>query len=413
MESELTYKNMSRFKKLIHSLLTLLLISGIAWQCCGLAAAVGTATLTLSPASGGYTVGNDFNVNIHENSGSTGINTVEVDLAYNPSQLQYVSSTPNTSVFSSNMYQHPGSNNGLVCMAMAYLGGSLTGDQTVAIVSFRAISASNTSIMFVSGSNSCASGGTGSAVITQSAAQNIWNGVTTGGSYTLTSAPTGGTTPPSGGTSTPTSTPSLKSTSTPTKATGNTSSVTSQNNTNVPATVTTPTNYLIAIKVVDDNSHTLKGIKVTLDSHLSTVTDSTGIASFINVNSGKHTVKAVVKGKTTTESIVVSSQNPLAVQQFEMRIAGHHTSATTIIIIILIILALLLLIGFGLWRQFSSHFHSSMDDIPKVNITAVVGGDSTNTSTTSSTTDLKIPPAPPLPGGTIIKPIDPVDKSNI
>jgi hypothetical protein len=374
---------MKHLKKLIVQLLALVIVGGVFWTLYGgSVSAVGTATLSFSPASGSYTNGSTLSVIIHENSGATGINTVESDLAYNPSQLQYVSST-----MSGNFDFSPQNSggNGLVCIVAGKLATALTNDQIVATVNFKVISSGSSVITFVNGKNNCSNGSTGSAIITQVGNQNIWNGVITAGSYTLKSP-----SPPdaAGGTANISSNPSSSST---TNSSGSTSSPTSSGstspstpsgantaNTNTPTKLTTPTTnnsgYLVAIKIVDANNLLLKGVKVTLDANHSAVTDSTGIASFTNIKPGKYTVKAVVNGKTITKQIEVKNQAPLNVQQFIVKGSTKLSSVTKLILIGLVTVIVLFLVGFGLWRRLRSHFRPTDGYVPTDSTTAINEG---------------------------------------
>lgn len=113
----------------------------------GSAFAAGNATLSLSPSSGSYKKGATFAVTIHENSGSTQVNAVEADLTYSTSKLQFVSIDTNSSAFDIGARGIGGS--GSVEISRAKSGGSLTGDQIVAKVNFKALAGSgSTSITF-------------------------------------------------------------------------------------------------------------------------------------------------------------------------------------------------------------------------------------------------------------------------
>jgi hypothetical protein len=64
----------------------------------GTSYAAGSASLSLSPNGGSYTVGQTFPVTISENSGADSVNTIEADLTFSPS-LQLAGISCNTSAF--------------------------------------------------------------------------------------------------------------------------------------------------------------------------------------------------------------------------------------------------------------------------------------------------------------------------
>ena len=115
---------MSKIKRISKRLLFLACLAGFLPA--STVFATGTATMSITPASGSYTVGNTISVVVNENSGSVGINTVEADLSYNASQLQYVSSAMSSS-FDTSVQNSGGS--GLTCFVAAKFSTPLTNSQ--------------------------------------------------------------------------------------------------------------------------------------------------------------------------------------------------------------------------------------------------------------------------------------------
>jgi len=149
--------------------------------------AAGTGTLSLSPASGSYTVNGMFTLTVDETSASTdAINAVESDLTYNSSELQFISASC-SSTFSIAGQATGGS--GTVTMACAIPDTTVTGTQAVGTVSFKVIGGGSSIISFASTSS----------IIRAADQVNVWNGVTTGGTFTLATPPTTSITSPIGG----------------------------------------------------------------------------------------------------------------------------------------------------------------------------------------------------------------------
>ncbi len=222
-------------KKLLLSVITTasLLSSTLASS----AAAAGTASFSLSPASGSYAQGSSFTVTVRETGDN--VNAVTAKLTYDATKLTCTGVSTTGSDFAASSGANCGSGNITIGR---YVGLDDTtgnpnpaknGSQVVGTVSFTAVAATGTTaVNFAAGSQIAADGA------------NIWNGSTTGGSYTLTAAPvatqpSSPTPPTSGGSSTPTSSTSTKTgTSTSTPAPTNTGTG-SSTTTTTPAPTTT------------------------------------------------------------------------------------------------------------------------------------------------------------------------------
>lgn len=144
--------------------LTLLLLPSHAYAA--------SASMYLSPGSTRVANGSYLTIYIYENSGGTAVNSVQANLSYTSSLLQFVS-IGSSSAFGI-VAQNSGGG-GSVKIARGALP-SVSGTQLVASVTFKALSSSGTaSISFASGS----------AVVSASGSSNIL-GSKSGGSYTLT-----------------------------------------------------------------------------------------------------------------------------------------------------------------------------------------------------------------------------------
>jgi hypothetical protein len=133
-----------------------------------------SASLTMTPSTGSYAINATLTVTLYVNSGGNQINGVEADLSYNASQLQFLSIDTTSSAFNETAQGSGGSGSVSIVRLSTT---SLTGSQVVASVSFTVLAtASPSPITF---SSSC-------HVIRTSDTRDLWDGVLSGGSYTLT-----------------------------------------------------------------------------------------------------------------------------------------------------------------------------------------------------------------------------------
>jgi len=140
--------------------------------------AASSDSLTLSPASGTYNLNATVVLTVSESSASTdAINAVEADLTYNSTELTFVSAACSTT-FSLSGSATGGSGN--VSLDCATPNSSVTGAQTVGTVTFTVKAGGTSVITFASTA----------AIILASNQTNTWDGVTTGGTYSLATAPT-------------------------------------------------------------------------------------------------------------------------------------------------------------------------------------------------------------------------------
>ena len=105
-----------------------------------------STTLYLTPTTSNVSLDANFTVTIRVNSGTEAINTVQANLNYDANKLQFMSIDSSTSAFPTEVEATGG--NGVVKIARAKTVTSLTGDQLVAVVSFKAISTGATPVIF-------------------------------------------------------------------------------------------------------------------------------------------------------------------------------------------------------------------------------------------------------------------------
>ena len=147
--------------------------------------AAGNASLTLTGA-GAHQIDTNFSVSIYENSGTETVNVVESDITYDASKLQFVSIDASGSAFGIDAYS-ANTGSGVTITRGVSGGATVTGSKLVATVVFKAIVGSgSTNISFANSSK----------IYRSPDSANIWNGVTSGATYSFsTPAPTPTPTP--------------------------------------------------------------------------------------------------------------------------------------------------------------------------------------------------------------------------
>ncbi len=153
-------------------------------------AAPAAPTIYLSPASQTLAAGTTFTVAVRENSGSTAVNALQANFSYDQTLVDFVSIDATGSAFTTQAQATGGA--GSVQIARAIIG-SLTGDQLVANVTFKAKTSSGTAAMAFT---------TGTALLDSTNNQNLIPSLTsTGGSSFVidATAPTTAITAPTGG----------------------------------------------------------------------------------------------------------------------------------------------------------------------------------------------------------------------
>jgi hypothetical protein len=159
-----------------NTLKTLAVSTVLASTVFGSVQAAGPASFSLSPASGSYTVGNSFSIGVYENG--TAVNVVTAKLTYDATKLS-CSGVGGSSAFPNTISATCGGGSVTISRYTAP-GTTVSGTQSVGSISFVAIAPGTAAVSVAAGSQ-IASNGT-----------NIWNGSTAGGSYSIATAPAGG-----------------------------------------------------------------------------------------------------------------------------------------------------------------------------------------------------------------------------
>ena len=293
--------------------------------------AAGAASLTLSPASGSYNVNSTFTVTVYENSGTEAVDSASADVRYDASKLQYVSHSFAGGAFDLCVASVP---SGTVNLGCTRSSGTVTGNKIVGKVTFKArVGSGSTPVTFDP-----------SSAIIRSDGTNIWNGNTSGGTYSLKTPPPPPAPPAPSPSPSPTpAAPSPASPSptpgTPPPAPGQPSPSPANPPTDIAAQEADPGNpvlvnkpvasgsgNLVAIKVTDRKGKLLANATVTLDGQTVT-SDDTGIASFINVVAGEHEVKVEsASGSIQSKVTVVGGNTSGEIQEFEIALVASNTS---------------------------------------------------------------------------------------
>jgi hypothetical protein len=345
--------------------------------------AQGTNSIYISPPSGNYSVGSSFVATIRVNTTDT-INAVAADLTYS-ANLQYVSIDGSGSAFGIDASSSGGS--GSVSISRANIS-AVSGDQLVAKVTFRAVSA-GTGTIGMAGSSQALSSTTNQNVI---AARN-------GGSYSLqaTATPTPTPTPtPASPTPTPTPTPAAKTTTTNLPQT----SIATQGNattTPLPGDSTVELSAPATVETTTDGTKQITKIEYILNGKVVT-TDTTPPYSH-NIDTTKYrngTYSLISKtyyadGKVDSSKVSLVVKNPFGFKQLMLQVKHY----AWLIIILLIVAGELFYLKFVRGKGYN---------IPKPkgpstpNITghgdAIVGGSSGVITPNTGTTIVTPTPAP-------------------
>lgn len=296
-------------------------------------AAAGNASLGLSPNSGVFTVGETISLRVFEDSGSVGVNGVQADLSYDKNALQFTGVDASQSAFPLAMPVSGG--NGVIKMARVIPGGSLTGNQTVAVVNFKVLASSGTSsVNFLSSSG----------IARTSDGSSVWNGSQAGATLSFRSSAVPGQTPsptpspaPSSGGTSPGSVGSGNTPSSPGGSSGG-SSGGGSSPTPVPGapssggsvvqapaeaanqTVALP-GSTVAIVVLNESGKAVKGATVTLANGQKATTDDKGIAGFSSVPEGEYKVTIAHNGAVKEDTIRVATGSELP-QEFKLKLSS-------------------------------------------------------------------------------------------
>lgn len=302
-------------KTALKNMLTGLLVVGLAVAVHSTSAA-GNATLTLEPASGSKAINTNFAISIYANGGSEPMSSVKANLTYDPVKLQFLSVDTTGGAFTTCI--GPGGSDGAIAIPCTKLGGSVTGKQLVAKISFKTLSGSGSTAVNFSGTSEVKSANDGS---------NIWNQDASAAVYSLTtpSTPTPTPTPttpkPTTGSGSSSSGSSSGTKKTTTGSGSSSSGSSSSGSSSAPAANNTPvtpsgsevtpaavTNQTVAIYVTDAKGQAVEGAKVTIDEQTVT-TDAQGAANF-SLATGKYEVKVSSKAGSVTQELTVDGSTP-------------------------------------------------------------------------------------------------------
>lgn len=311
----------------------------------------GNATLDLSPASGSYSTGANFVVSIIATSDTDSMGTVDARLTYDPSKLTFVSVNNSGGAFT-NCFENSGGN-GSVTLTCSKLSTALSGKQKVGEATFTTKVSGTATINF--GTNSLILKGDGGST-------NLWDGNTSGGTYTVTAPSTGGggggggggtTTPPptsstGGGTKTTTD---PKSTTTAPKSTASTTPTAPDPVTGEPVPIAAGVNtYSVAITVSDKGGKAVAGATVTLNGS-SLVTDASGIATFAGLTAGKYKVTVDSEAGKVNKEITVVEGSATEVQAVSLEVQKGFNFVLYIGLAALLILLVVFLKLFQKWSR--------------------------------------------------------------
>lgn len=109
----------------------------------------GMTTIYLSPAKGNYSTGNNFTVKVYENSGGSPVNSVQANLTYPQTLLQFVSTDTTGSPFTTTVQNTGGS--GVINLGVGLLASSVVGDQLVGTITFKVLAAGTAAVSFDTG----------------------------------------------------------------------------------------------------------------------------------------------------------------------------------------------------------------------------------------------------------------------
>lgn len=342
-------KNAERLKKPLHALkekkrpklvvVAVIAVIGVAALIFA-KAATPTATLSLTPSSGTYNNGSTITMGVYEDSGTNQASAVDIGLVYDTTKLQYVSTDTTGSSFT---LASPAAASGGTLVVTSYVNpgtipsGNLVGKQLIATVNFKVlVGTGSTNITFL---KEAASATSKSAVYLYKTTTNMWDGVTTAGSYTLTTPDTTGpvisaSTPANGATVNGT----VNVTSTVTDAQSTIASATLAINgaTPVPMTAGASNSYSYSwnTTAVADGSYTLQ-VKAT-DSAGNPTTETLRTVNVLNakpdlaVTSVTLTPAAPKVGDVVTLSAVVKNQGALATTAGLANVTGFTMDSASV-----------------------------------------------------------------------------------
>lgn len=344
---------MHKLKQVPRPLRALLMLSVLMALTLGVlprtAYAAGSASFSLSPASGSYTVGSPFTVTVYETSQpGDDVEGVQANVSYNTSDLQCDSVSESGTPFTYLGQSTCGS--GLVQVGEA-AASTVSGQQRVATISFTVRSAGRSSVGIATGSD-----------IQNSSVTSVWNGADASASFMLNNpVPSGGgssvapsgsgsvgpstsSTPSGSGSASPSSSsgPSGGPSESPSPSTsGDSSAPSAPGYWNLPPAA-------VFITVRDHSGRWVRRARVVIDGRVSVYTNVHGMAGFRGLRAGTHAVVVT----SSSERAATSSRVVLAAGQSKdvSLTLTNSSSPSTVFIYVIAALVILGAAGFAYAR---------------------------------------------------------------
>lgn len=274
-------------------------------------AAAGSASLSFSPSSGSYQIGSNITLTVKESS-SDSVNVVEANYSFDSSKLQFVGASCSSAFEIAAVT----SASGVTCGTTS----PKTGSQSVATLTFKALSGSGmANINFASSSH----------VYRSTDNTNIWNGSTSGASFSLTTPAQ----PSNSGSNSSSSSSSSSNNSSSSSNSSSSNSSTNSNSTNTstnsdagttPAPTVPAKTYTAVINVTDNRGNSLGGAKVTIRDKTQ-ITNSQGQVSFPGLVAGGYDVHVTYRNGSQSSQINIKSKNKTT-QQFLVKVYSRKTN---------------------------------------------------------------------------------------
>ena len=314
----------------------------------------------MKPATGSYTVGGSVTLDIRENSGQTAVNSVESDISYPSSLLQYVSYSVASSAFSTPITA-PSLGTGDFKYPIVNTS-ALTGDQEVLSVSFKVLAPGTATVSFESSS----------AVVGAGVSENA---ATSGATLTLTSAVTTPVTPvtPPPTVSVPVVTPAPTPAPVVKAATNTTKTSITPSGSSTPVALPSGSSVEVTAPATVEPTDQVENT-TTVDNPIvkviyllnGKIIDTETVAPFsykldtTKLLNGKYTMTTdtyYASGTMTTSTQAVTVANPASLKQLQLA-AKKYGPETGVILLILLILILLLITRHRIGAFFNRRYNT-------------------------------------------------------
>jgi len=373
--------------KLRYAVLLTVLVMLVTGALSQVARAAGTASFTLTPNSGTYSVGSAFTVTVYETSqASDNVEGVQANLTYNAANLRCDSVSVSDTAFT---YQAQKACSGGTVNIGEAAGSTVSGQQLVGIISFTVLGAGSASVSIASGSD-----------IQNSSQSSVWSGTKATATFTLANpAPSGGGGSGSSG-GAPTKTP-VASGSTDKSSGSNSGPAHPQTSTAAPTTTPTSTSQgggtattTLAVTVTDASGKPIVNAKVVVANRYSEYTDAQGKAGFSNLPGGTYNVTVSASGQKTSQTKVTLTPNET--KQISLKLAGATSKMSLAILAavgaVVLLGAVIGLARFSRWRSGVERHRSKGAITPGI----VLGG-TDSTPAASAPSPVPAPAPTPMP----------------